>query len=299
MNYRRYIQGNRKGKEANRIEREAMKDPLLSEALEGYDRLQENPEERIDDMRRQIIRRTQSRSNWPRYVSIAACFLLVIGLGGYLVFIRKNLPQEENLLSQLEIQERILPVESPEPEELVVLNQDIEEKKETKREITKETKRETKEEKAPPISAPVIQADAITPVESEQLITQAIPEKASPDMTEGLALREVTAVGYGIRKKQSTVGSVTLSVSKAQSPVIGQEAYEKYIRDNIIQPTDENCKKEGKVVLSFHVDPNGRPYRIEVKESLCEQADQEAIRLVKEGPDWETGVQEVKQEVRF
>lgn len=32
-----YITGNRKGREARRIEREAMDDPFLRDALEGYD----------------------------------------------------------------------------------------------------------------------------------------------------------------------------------------------------------------------------------------------------------------------
>jgi len=37
MNLLTYIQGKRKGKEAHRIEKEAMRDPFLADALEGYD----------------------------------------------------------------------------------------------------------------------------------------------------------------------------------------------------------------------------------------------------------------------
>ena len=38
-----YITGNRKGREARRIEREAMDDPFLHDALEGYDAVPGDP----------------------------------------------------------------------------------------------------------------------------------------------------------------------------------------------------------------------------------------------------------------
>ena len=34
-----YIQGKRRGQEANRLEREAMNDPFLQDAIDGFDRI--------------------------------------------------------------------------------------------------------------------------------------------------------------------------------------------------------------------------------------------------------------------
>ena len=36
MKLLKYIQGKRNGKEANRLEKEAMKDPFLADAMDGY-----------------------------------------------------------------------------------------------------------------------------------------------------------------------------------------------------------------------------------------------------------------------
>jgi len=40
------------------------------------------------------------------------------------------------------------------------------------------------------------------------------------------------------------------------------------------------------VQLSFDVDKNGQPTNIAVVKSLCQKCDEEAIRILKEGPKW-------------
>lgn len=42
-----YIRGARKGKEAHRLEKEAMRDPFLADALEGYSRVGMEPMNRL------------------------------------------------------------------------------------------------------------------------------------------------------------------------------------------------------------------------------------------------------------
>lgn len=49
-----YITGNRKGREARRIEREAMDDPFLRDALEGYDAVPGDPGDAIRRMQRRV-----------------------------------------------------------------------------------------------------------------------------------------------------------------------------------------------------------------------------------------------------
>jgi TonB family protein len=80
-----YIQGIRKGKEINRLEKEAMKDPFLADAIEGFDKVKsENHHLRIDKMCAKISKKTQSEKRPVlRYWSIAASILLIIGFGGY------------------------------------------------------------------------------------------------------------------------------------------------------------------------------------------------------------------------
>lgn len=105
-------------------------------------------------------------------------------------------------------------------------------------------------------------------------------------------LDEVVVVGYGKKKKDVAAGT--------PEPVIGMRKYKKYLKENLIRPTDKACADvKGKVVLTFLIDAKGRPYQIEIKESLCDSCDKEAIRLVQEGPDWTIGNQSVEVTIKF
>ena len=42
-----YIRGLRKGKEAHRLEKESMQDPFLADAMDGYNQVEGNHEQRI------------------------------------------------------------------------------------------------------------------------------------------------------------------------------------------------------------------------------------------------------------
>ena len=94
-------------------------------------------------------------------------------------------------------------------------------------------------------------------------------------------LNEVVVVGYGAKKnkKSTTLGSVVKVEEQAEKeitpqPVIGKRSYQKYLKENLVRPADEKCAQvKGKVVLTFLVNKEGRPFYIKVKESLCESAD--------------------------
>ena len=46
-----YIRGLRKGKEAHRLEKESMQDPFLADAIDGYNQVEGNHEQRIEKLR--------------------------------------------------------------------------------------------------------------------------------------------------------------------------------------------------------------------------------------------------------
>ncbi|WP_301196286.1 carboxypeptidase-like regulatory domain-containing protein, partial [Bacteroides acidifaciens] len=121
------------------------------------------------------------------------------------------------------------------------------------------------------------------------------------------ALNEVVVVGYGTKKnkKSTTAGNVVTVKEQAKKeitpqPVIGKRSYQKYLKENLVHPADEKCKDiKGEVVLSFFVDEEGKPQNITVIHGICEFADKEAIRLVKEGPKWTSGKLPARVTVRF
>ncbi|WP_300286407.1 hypothetical protein [uncultured Alistipes sp.] len=77
-----YIAGRRRGREARRIEREAMEDAFLRDALDGYDAVEDDHAVRIGRMRRRVAG-APWRLRSGLYRAAAAAFLLCAALGGY------------------------------------------------------------------------------------------------------------------------------------------------------------------------------------------------------------------------
>ncbi|MBK8953347.1 MAG: carboxypeptidase-like regulatory domain-containing protein [Chitinophagaceae bacterium] len=71
-------------------------------------------------------------------------------------------------------------------------------------------------------------------------------------------------------------------------PADGWDNYDTYIANNLNIPQEGNFRQKnaGYVQVSFEVDKNGEAVNITVDKSLCSKCDEEAIRLIKEGPKW-------------
>ena len=114
-------------------------------------------------------------------------------------------------------------------------------------------------------------------------------------------LDEVVVVGYGSQPKSSVTGAImSLKMSGTPQPSIGRKAFRRYLKENLVHPSDKECARaKGKVILTFRVDKDGRPESISVKKGLCASDDKEAIRLIEEGPDWTIGDEPVEVSIRF
>jgi TonB family protein len=86
------------------------------------------------------------------------------------------------------------------------------------------------------------------------------------------------------KKKLDRYPKVTIDTLE---PAEGYVKFDDYIAQNLKMPEELRDKPiSGEVQLSFDVDKNGKPVNITVLKSLCEKCDEEAIRLLKEGPKW-------------
>ena len=86
MKFLNYIHGNRKGKEAHRIEKDAMEDPFLADAIEGYDSIPGNHAERIARMRSAITARSARKKPHGAWkVAVAAVGLIVVASGYFIL----------------------------------------------------------------------------------------------------------------------------------------------------------------------------------------------------------------------
>lgn len=240
-NLMQYIQGSRKGKEAHRLEKEAMKDPFLSDALDGYQSVEGNHVESIEEMRCRISRRTRSHRDSITKWSIAASLLICAGFGSYFWLNRQpEIPSQSPLAVVME--------EQPQEE-------------------------------------PVAAAPAMAKTEARFI--------ADDDV----------AVADMVVEKQMPVAARSLARSKAirrPRPVVGEEAYQEYLKKELIHPQDSLCKDvSGTVIVEFHINEQGRPVDLVVKQSLCESADREALRLIEKGPNWQIDTMRVSVPIIF
>jgi len=88
---------------------------------------------------------------------------------------------------------------------------------------------------------------------------------------------------------QNMVSNVTRKdTAELEEPEVGWGNYNTYVANNIQIP--DNIRKKStlsNVELSFDIDKAGQPVNIKVtKSSQCKECDEEAIRLLKEGPKW-------------
>lgn len=74
------------------------------------------------------------------------------------------------------------------------------------------------------------------------------------------------------------------NIYRGAYPEKGMDNFKEYIKENMAHP-DSNIER-AVVVLRFVVTKSGRPSQIEVMKSPSEKFSEEAIRLLKEGPDW-------------
>lgn len=99
------------------------------------------------------------------------------------------------------------------------------------------------------------------------------------------SLKEVVITGYGTQKKATE--KYPRVIIDTLEPEEGYVNFGDYVANNLKMPEEiRNKPASGEVQLSFDVDKDGQPTNITVVKSLCQKCDEEAIRLLKEGPKW-------------
>ena len=96
-----------------------------------------------------------------------------------------------------------------------------------------------------------------------------------------MELQEVVVTGLGKSDESPSGYSPAL-------PKIGKKAYRTYLAKNLSYPSSARKNSiEGTVILRLNISPTGEIERVDIKKSLGFGCDEEAVRLIQEGPDWE------------
>jgi len=79
-------------------------------------------------------------------------------------------------------------------------------------------------------------------------------------------------------------------------PADGWINYDTYLANNVNIPGDiRSVMDKRQVELSFEINQTGNPVNIKVEKSLCQKCDEEAIRLIKQGPKWKKKNKKMKR----
>jgi TonB family protein len=124
---------------------------------------------------------------------------------------------------------------------------------------------------------------------------QALAVTLKPDVQ---ALNEVVVIAYGSDDKKDEMEKFFTT-----EPTLGYTKYKQYIKTNLQYPQAAvEHKIEGNVIVSFMVNENRQLSDFKVRKSIGYGCDEEAIRLIKNGPGWNPALKEgkpVSQKVRL
>lgn len=114
--------------------------------------------------------------------------------------------------------------------------------------------------------------------------------KLDPDV---MSLSEIVVVGYGVKKSENDDSESPSGYIVAQ-PSIGKPAFNKYIESNIIRPDTLPSGQRAVVVLNIHINTDGSLGEIKIIKSPGKSFSNEAVRLIKSGPEWKPAIRDGK-----
>ncbi len=240
-----YINGGRGGKEARRIELEAMRDPLLHDALEGFDTVAGDHGEAIRRLRKRVatqsaVQPRRRKLGFYRRSAVAAVALLCMAVGG-LYMLRES--HDRAVYSDVLLPEDLTPV-------------DFETLRRMESVIKVETQAATRAERSGPAPARELRRQIDAP-----------------------AIRELS---------QTQLDSLTALYS-----------FENFVDNNMVVTTDgSGVRVSGTAVAEFTADGDGHPRNIRILESPAPAASREAVRLIRNAPEWPNGMT-IRVEVAF
>jgi hypothetical protein len=285
------------------LERAALEDPFLADAIEGIREMRPNLKEDLMEMQNKLSEKKQEERK-RRWIPIAIALLLLLSFGGWLMFRddggNQQIAQQEG--SQQATQDLAQPAQdsmaisgaedktgsqTDATKELAANKPDNTNSEESKPEDvagTKAAKSATGTEPATTAdvapAAPVASVDAAARKTNESAKkTLSAPAKAEAELSKQADAKTAAPVA----RSKGAYQFETLEMAKNVEPVTGWSAFAKYIQANMQRPEGG---LHGTVGTNFIVAPDGTISEVTVVKSLHPDYDKEAVRLLQNGPKW-------------
>jgi hypothetical protein len=278
-----YFEGKLDTEMMHQLEKQALDDQFLWDAMEGYSNIS-NPGADLSILQRQLHERiVHLQENkkvfdltWQR-LSIAAAAAVLFISAGILFWMNSNKADEKLASSSKEVNVTFMDSDSVaaiiKPAEISGKKQDSLGSIPVNDQAINVTEKaiDHTNVSSPPVINAVLGVRADAPSSSNaKLSARTINSKAEPSS--------------GSQVSSSSLKTIKESVVQ---PVAGWDIYRKYLEENVRMPENEP-KLNGSVYLSFEINSEGRPMNFKVLNPLSDSYNAEAIRLVREGPDWKS-----------
>jgi len=282
-----YIKGERSGKNAHQLELDAMRDPFLQDAMDGYDLINDHPVYHLKKLEKQIKKRTRKKQHYVQIWVAAACIVLLFCVSVYFyAYENKDIPAEGMAIAE---NRSISAGDYNHTIDSLAQEKSTRTASNGRSAGRSDTKKNTDGNSQPSDFS-----------ESAQEVTDYVNANGRPGDDQA---------SDGNRPSYESTRYITVSDSEPQAldppdlssgvqeavkimpkPTVGDKAYNDYITKNRNTVSDDNDKiPHGKVILLFSVNHSGRPEDIAILRSVSPSADKEAIRLLQNGPDWTEG----------
>ncbi len=326
MNYsadyiRKYLNGELTDKEMQALEKAALEDPFLSDAIDGLAESRKHSssfESDIDDLKKRITERVQKDKRrrgivlfFPRW-QVAASIIIIVSITTLTITLLKNNIRQHpiSVVNKKDTEQITIPTPpavaqakadtTAEPQKPISHDLAVNSKRvDAKTTIAKQPRSETQvssnvaQDQESTANKPMISTSA---VRKEELKTS---DTLKTDTNSLGQLNEVVVTGYGSQKKKDITGVVTAVTAKNSQPAgaiavttidnsqPAWQAMNNYINLNK-KINDADSILKGEEIISFTVNKKGKLSSFKVIKSISSSHDAEVIRLLKSGPSLQT-----------
>ncbi|WP_442589833.1 energy transducer TonB [Pedobacter sp. AW31-3R] len=266
-----YLDGKLDARAMHKIEKQALEDPFVAQALAGLSESPKRSKESVSLLQKQLYERIAQQQvqkkdtvfTWQR-LSVAAAAAVMFTSVSILFFMRDSNNREQQAKGQpkkVEVNIAPLNTDSLKNESYAANVPANSSDAITEIQPAPENIRNRKSSPVQPLAAEGV----VTATADSTAVKNTAPESAQPVV----AARVLTALAPAV-----------------SSPIGGWAKFDSYLNDN--NKLIPEAGKTGKFVeLSFQIDSDGTPSEFKVMKSAEKEFDEEAIRLIKEGPKWE------------
>ena len=269
-----YLDGKLDSKAMHRIEKQALEDPFVAQALAGLSQSPKRAANTVSLLQKQLydriaqqeIVKKESVFTWQRLSVAAAAAVMFISVS--IIFFMRD---EERREQQARINNRSKTVEvnlAPSPAGV-------------------DSARANDYAASTKVAAP--SAVGIGKISPAREAHPAPNTSVYVQPHTAVEADRVDTVAGGVAKAENTSARMSARVAAvvpaAAAPIGGWAGLDSYLADN--NRLSKGTKLGKFVELSFMIDNDGAPADIKVSKGATEEIDAEAIRLIKEGPTWE------------